>query len=171
MVLPRRASQLQRSEKDRWSFISECSGQRAKSAMLVGSDEIFYFNIVFSVFYSLSQFFNKQKDNMGSSCVACTMFDMRLVDGTLEHDLCYPGNEGLPAVSMCYVWPLLVICRQSCCKAKSSVPLIAMGWSVLLGLSCNHHRLAEFPTQIRGWAASTYQLSVLEKAAQGLLGT
>lgn len=97
--------------------------------MLVGSDEIFYFNIVFSVFYSLSQFFNKQKDNMGSSCVACTMFDMRLVDGTLEHDLCYPGNEGLPAVSMCYVWPLLVICRVAARQSQAFHSLLWDGVS------------------------------------------
>lgn len=114
--------------------------------------EVMRFLIWFSLF-SIHCFngLTRKKDNMGSSCIACTMLDMRLVDGTLEHDLCYPGSEGLPAVSMCYVWPLLVMCRQSCCKAKSSVPLIAMGWSVLLGLSCNHHRLAEFPTQIAGW--------------------
>lgn len=145
MVLPTRASQLQRSEKDRWSFISECSGQAGKIAMLVGSDEIFNMVFMFSLFSShCLNFLASKKDNMGSSCVACTMFDMRLVDGTLEHDLCFPGSEGLPAVSMCYVWPLLMICRQTCCKAKSSVPLIAMGWSVLLRLSCNHYDWQSF---------------------------
>lgn len=63
MVLPTRASQLQRSEKDRWSFISECSGQAGKIAILVGSDEIF--NIVFTVFNSLFQWANEEKRQHG----------------------------------------------------------------------------------------------------------
>lgn len=107
MVLPRWASQLQRSEIDRWSFISECSGQAGIIAMLVGSDEIFDIVFMFSLFsIHCLDGLTSQNDNMGSSCVACTMLAMRLVDGTLEHDLCYPGSEGLPTVSMCHVCAL-----------------------------------------------------------------
>ena len=82
-----------------------------------------------------------KKDNMGSSL---HMFDMRLVDGTLEHDLCYPGKSACLHFACARCAPSFWH-RRSCCKAKSSAPLIAMGWSVLLRLSCcNHHRFAEF---------------------------
>ena len=53
---------------------------------------------------------------------------LRLVDGTLEHDLCYPGRHHhdppwLPGSAVFHF-----------CQARSSAPLIAMAWSGLLRL-------------------------------------